>query len=253
MLRLETTRSCNPGPMHHETGGSYDINYLFITPNQVGSDEVPYNCINFFSTPLLFYPECRFSIPNNIRLNTVLKDFKPDVIHLMTEFNLGFAGLQYAKKYGIPVISNYSTNFDMIFSQYHLDILSKPLNKYLSWFHSEANLTVTPSRDSKNVLNDMGVNNVELFQRGIDTSKFSPALRDDALRREMGITNRIAMLYVGRVSAKKDLHLLVSVMENLNKLYKERITLIIAGDGPMKAELEHKLPRSMIHLPLLKL
>ncbi len=225
---------------------SHNINYLFITPNQVGSDEVPYNCIHFFSTPLIFYPECRFSIPNNIRLATVLKDFKPDIIHLMTEFNLGFAGLQYAKKNHIPVISNYSTNFDTIFAQYHFQILSKPLKKYLSWFHSEANLTVTPSNDSKEVLHNMGVDHVKLFQRGIDTSKFSPALRDDDLRRKLGLTNRIALLYVGRISAEKDLHLLAAMMEDLNPLYKERITLVLAGDGPMKAELEERLPSNTV-------
>jgi len=52
----------------------------------------------------------------------------------------------------------------------------------------------------------------------------------------------LVFLYVGRLSWEKDLFVLQGAMEELNKKYKDRIGLLITGDGPMKKELENNMP-----------
>ncbi len=222
------------------------ICYIFITPEQKGEECCPYNVQTFFSTPFLFYPECRVPLPNMLKLNKTMSDFKPDIIFLMTEFTIGLSGLVYGKKHGIPVVSNYSTNFGTILGAYNMNIFEKPLNKYLRWFHGEASLTVTPSDESVKCLHDMGITRCEVFSRGIDADLFSPDKRDHQLRRSYKVDYRIVLLYVGRISAEKDLFMLQEMMNTLNEHYKQRITLMMTGDGPMKKTLKESMPDNVI-------
>lgn len=222
------------------------IEYVFITPEQKNEQILPYNMQSFFSTPFILYPECRFTLPNMIRLNKLMDDFRPDLIFLMTEFGMGLSGLIYGKKHGIPVISNYSTNFSAIIRQYKLGVLGKALDNYLGWFHSEANLCVTPSMESSKELQKYGVREISIFSRGIDCGNFSPEKRNDEFRKFYAVEDKILLLYVGRLSPEKDLDILKASMIKLNEVYKDKISLIITGEGPMKAELEQTMPDNVI-------
>ncbi len=196
---------------------SRNIEYIFITPEQKNEGAIPYNMETFFSSPFVLYPECRFTLPNMFRLNKRMDTFKPDLIFTMTEFTMGLSGLMYGKKHKIPVVSNYSTHFGTILKSYKLGVLEKPLEKYLTWFHNEADLTVTPSEESKEVLKDMGVLQTEIFGRGIDFDRFAPNHRNRSLREELGIDDKLVLLYVGRVSSEKDLDVLRDAMHRLNE------------------------------------
>jgi glycosyltransferase involved in cell wall biosynthesis len=220
--------------------------YLFITPEQAGTDSIPYNIESFFSAPFFLYPECRFTLPNMAKLSKKLGDFRPDVIFLMTEFNMGLTGLMYGKKHGIPVVSNYSTNFGTILKSYNLWFLEKSLEKYLLWFHNEAHLTVTPSVETKTQLLGKGIKRVALFSRGIDETLFSPSKRSDALRESWQAEGRTVLLYVGRLSYEKDLFLLIEGMAHLNRSHREEVVLVVTGEGPMMAQLKEKMPENVI-------
>lgn len=223
-----------------------EIDYIFITPDQKIEQTVPYNIETFFSTPFLLYPECRLSLPNVLRMNKTLDEFKPDIIFLMTEFSMGLSGLSYGKKHGIPVVSNYSTNFTTILHSYKLGVFEKALEKYLIWFHNEADRSVTPSYESAKVLKRFGVRKVSIFSRGIDYDRFSPEKRDIVFRKSCLDGGKILMLYVGRLSPEKDLHILRESMLRLNEKYKDRIALVVTGEGPMKDELEQTMPDNVI-------
>ena len=224
------------------------IEYIFITPEQKQKTEqiLPYNMESFFSTPFILYPECRFTLPNMLRLNRVIGDFQPDIIFLMTEFSMGLSGLIYGKKHGIPVISNYSTNFTTIIRQYKFGVLEKALDNYLRWFHNEADLCVTPSKESGKELEKFGVNEISIFSRGIDFDNFSPEKRNSDFKKIYGVEDKILLLYVGRLSMEKDLAVLRDSMFKLNELYKDKIALIVTGEGPMKSELEQTMPDNVI-------
>jgi len=225
---------------------SEHIDYIFITPDQKSESNIPYNMEKFFSAPLAFYPECRITVLNWVRMNKRLDDFKPDVIFLMTEFSVGLSGLRYGKKKGIPVVSNYSTNFGTILGSYKLSPFIKPLNKYLTWFHNEANLTVTPSRESEKVLKSLEVVHTAIFTRGIDFHRFSPKKASKKFREDYKIGDRISLLYVGRLSPEKDLDVLRDAMFLLNQEFGDRISLTITGDGPMKDEVVETMPDNVV-------
>lgn len=222
------------------------MEYMFAAPEQGETGSVPYNVETFFSAPFVLYPECRFTVPNMFRLSRKLETFKPDMIFLMTEAAVGLSGLLYAKQHGIPVVSNYSTNFTTILDSYNLSLFTGPLEKYLAWFHSFADFTVTPSEESEKVLHGMGVLETGIFGRGIDFDNFNPIKRSRDLRRSLGVEDRVMLLYVGRISPEKDLAMLPGVMERLNAGYGDRISLVMTGDGPMREELEQRMPENVI-------
>jgi glycosyltransferase involved in cell wall biosynthesis len=221
------------------------IEYIFIAPDQKIEQRIPYNIEAFFSTPFILYPECRFSLPNLLRMNKTLDEFKPDIIFLMTEFSIGFSGLTYGKKHGIPVVSNYSTNFTTILHNYKLGVFEKALEKYLIWFHNEADRSVTPSHESAKILKRFGVRQVSIFSRGIDYDRFTPEKRDMVFRKSC-MDDKILLLYVGRLSPEKDLNILSESMQKLNEKHKDRIALVVTGEGPMKDELEQTMPDNVI-------
>lgn len=100
-----------------------NVEYKVFVPKY--DDSIDLRTERFYSLKFFLYPECRLAIPNLFRISRILSDFKPDIIHLMTEFNMGFTGLYYGKKYNIPTISNYTTNFSQYANYYKLDFLKQ--------------------------------------------------------------------------------------------------------------------------------
>lgn len=209
--------------------------YIFLAPEFEEKEEglYSYNVERFFSLKFILYPECRISFPTTRKLDRVLDAFQPDIIQCMTEFNMGVSGLGYAKKRNIPVVTNYTTNFYKYLKYYNLSFLENVCWKYMQWFHNQSNQTLCPSNNTIDVLEKNGIENVGLFGRGVDCQQFSPTKRSDTLRKTLGIDDKLAFLYVGRVSVEKDLDILFKAYNRLQETHGKEIALIITGDGPM--------------------
>lgn len=222
------------------------IEYIFLTPDHPTKDFHNYNIEKFFSTCFFLYPECRFTFPNLLRINHILDQFKPDIIQLMTEFNVGLSGLVYAKQHNIPYITNFSTNYESILASYNMGILQRPMWRYCKKFHSGAVFTLTPSKETEKYIHSKGITRTKIFTRGIDFECFHPNHRNDSLRKSLNIEEKIVLLYVGRVSPEKGLSLLRESMIRLNEKYNDRIALIVTGEGPMLPELMATMPKNVI-------
>lgn len=223
-----------------------NIEYLIFAPDNDIKKNENYNIQRFFSIKFFLYPECRIAFPNTFRLNAALSDFKPDIIQLMTEFNMGLAGLRYGKKHGIPTISNYTTNFCQYLDYYNLDFLNNHIWNYMRWFHNQNNLTLCPSEEIKRFLKKEGISNTNIFSRGIDSINFNPELRNDDLRQKIGINDKLVFLYVGRVSPEKDLDILIDAYKKIYKKYKDKVALIITGEGPYLEKCKNDFPKGTI-------
>jgi glycosyltransferase involved in cell wall biosynthesis len=209
-----------------------NIEYLIFAPDSYTEVDGDYNIQRFLSFKFFMYPECRFTLPNVQRIKNSLIQFKPDIIHIMTEFSMGVTGLSYGKKLGIPTVSNYTTNFAQYMKYYNLDILEGAAWNYMRWFHNQNDMTLCPSEETRRLLKNNGIHNTDIFSRGIDFNSFKPELRSSELRRNLGVENKIVLLYVGRVAPEKDIDVLYKAYIELKAQYKNCIELIITGDGP---------------------
>lgn len=225
-----------------------EIDYMVFAPETPGEKEVVYekNIQRLLSLPFVLYPELRISLPNYIKIRNQLKDFNPDIIHLVTPFNIGLSGFKYARRNNIPFVSSYHTNFDQYLDYYNLQLLEKPVWSYLRWFHNQSFINFCPSQSTMEDLKEKGFINLDVWKRGIDTNQFSPDYRDEDLRRKYNLNDKIVLLYVGRVAPEKNLKLLINSIKILNNKYHDKIALLITGDGPSTKEIKKTSPDNVV-------
>ena len=109
------------------------------------------------SVPLFLYPDVQWAFP---RFGEVLEDatrFRPDVVHVATEFAMGVTGARVARRLGVPLVASAHTNYDQYAGRYGMDWVLRPGWRYLRWFYSQASLVLCPSRFYQDYLHVRGV------------------------------------------------------------------------------------------------
>lgn len=214
-----------------------NIEYKFFIPGK--ENEKKDNIVSFSSFNFFLYPERKIAIPRYREIRTNLDEFKPDLIFIVTPFAIGLTGFRYAKEKGIPVVSNYSTDFPRYLKHYKLEILENAVWSFFRWFHSFSYINLCPSIATKTDMERHGITNVELWGRGIETSEFSPKQRSEDLRKKYCDEDEKVLLYVGRVAPEKELEVLMDAVKILNKK-NLKFKLLVIGDGPSKQEFENQ-------------
>ena len=106
-----------------------NIDHVFFIPEckeDRGTADT-YPVVRFPSLPFALYPQVRLAITTTYAIRKKLQEFKPDVVHIVTEFSMGFAGLSAARQLNLPVVMSYHTNFDQYLEHYKLELLEEPL------------------------------------------------------------------------------------------------------------------------------
>jgi phosphatidylinositol alpha 1,6-mannosyltransferase len=200
----------------------------------------------FYSLKLFLYPECRLALPNPFRIHDSLNRFKPDLIHSMTEFNMGITGLHYGNKNDIPTISSYTTNFSQYADYYRMSMLKQPIWEYMRWFHNQNQLTLCATEEARKLLHRNGIHRTGIFSRGVDTLLYSPGRRNNTLREMLGVKDKKVFLYVGRVSFEKDLDVFSSSCQHIKAQYGDQAAFMVTGDGPYVEKCRHMMPPEII-------
>jgi glycosyltransferase involved in cell wall biosynthesis len=198
----------------------------------------PTDCIP--SVPLPGYPEARLTLPPPGRLEAVLRQFRPDVVHLATEGPLGLAALRAARHLRLPCVSSYHTNFAMYLEAYRLGACTALAWKYLRWFHNRTLATLCPTASLQQTLSERGFERVAVWSRGVDSTLFAPERRRDALRAQRGVgPDEVVLLYVGRLAAEKNVEAILAAFRLLHG-WGTPVRLWVVGDGPARAQLERQ-------------
>ncbi len=187
------------------------------------------------------YPEVVVA-PYSARLGPLLRQWRPDIIHLAGPFVLGRQGAAAARALGVPVAAHYQTDLAGYADHFGLGFLAPLVWRRLLDIHNGADVTFAPTRSIADELRGRGMARVHVSGRGVDTTLFSPARRDAGARaRFTGGTDRPILLYVGRVSPEKNVDLLRAVARALP------YPLVVVGDGPVLGELTAELSRYNVH------
>lgn len=141
-------------------------------------------------------------------------------VHIATEGSIGLAARYYCKKYK----KRYTTSFHTRYPEYlyeHAYIPPRITSRYFRWFHRNSNCVMVPTPAMVDYCSKMGINNVKIWSRGVDTNLFKPS--------DWTNTGVIRAVYVGRVSAEKNL---IEYLEVSNP----NIVKYVIGDGPQLDE-----------------
>ena len=108
--------------------------------------------------------------------------------------------------------------------------------------HSMADLVLVTSPQLKEEFEANGINRVAVWRKGIDTVRFSPTFKSQAMRDQLGggpaplpgaQPESPLMIYVGRLAVEKRLQDLLPVL-----VAHPKVRLALVGTGPAREELE---------------
>lgn len=196
--------------------------------------------------PIPRYPHLRMGLPARKALVALWALRRPDVVHIATEGPLGWSALQAARKLRIPVSSDFRTNFHAYSRHYGMGWLHKPIAAYLRKFHNLAHCTMVPTAALQASLLGMGFERLFVVARGVDTQRFHPMHRSDALRAAWGVApDESVALSVGRLAAEKNLELLARAFAAMHAA-NPKWRLVVVGDGPERAAFQHLCPQAVM-------
>jgi glycosyltransferase involved in cell wall biosynthesis len=192
--------------------------------------------------PLPRYPGLRLGLPAKRTLIRMWRARRPDIVQVVTEGPLGASAVAAAERLGIPVVSEFHTNFHTYSRHYGFGVLSGAVAGYLRRLHSRADTTLVPTEEMRELLEASGYRRLKVVGRGIDTAAFGPGHRSAELRRAWGAgPHDLVALYVGRVAPEKNLELFVGAVDAMRTVAPST-RVVIVGDGPAAAGLRRRHP-----------
>ncbi len=192
--------------------------------------------------PIPRYPGLRMGLPCGRALRACWRQARPDVVHLVTEGPLGLSALRAARALGLPVVSDFRTNFHAYSAHYRLGWLRRPLLAYLRAFHNRTAATLVPTEALRRELAAAGFERLRVVARGVDAQRFAPTHRSAALRAQWGADARtMVALYVGRLAPEKNLATVFAAWDAMRE-DEPRLRLVLVGDGPERERLQRERP-----------
>lgn len=178
-------------------------------------------------------------VPTTV-VDSELREFQPDIIHLASPFVLGAAGAFSARQLRIPAVALYQTDVAGFATKYQLSALAFGVWEWLRTIHNSCQMTLAPSSLTIADLEHHHIKNVRHWGRGVDAVRFHPSKRSESLRKQWDPTgNKRIVGFVGRLAAEKGVHRLSALND------REDIQLVIVGDGPERPLLEAQLPKAV--------
>ncbi|EST21352.1 glycosyltransferase family 4 protein [Streptomyces roseochromogenus] len=203
-------------------------------PGSGPDTDAPCPVVRIPSLPLPGYPQVRVALPSR-RLAAALVEHRADLVHLASPFVLGVRGMAAAARLGIPAVAVYQTDLAG-YARTYMGAGEAAAWRRIRSVHAAADRTLAPSSAALGDLEAHGVPRVRLWPRGVDTVRFRPDLRDEALRRELAPNGEVIVGYVGRLAPEKHVELLAGACG------LPGVKVVIVGDGPSHAHLTEALP-----------
>jgi glycosyltransferase involved in cell wall biosynthesis len=210
--------------------------------------------VNLKSTPFFVEFERNVAFYSYSKLQQELEEFQPDVIHVDEPERLfvGFwrvAGKDYAKKYSIPCISFFRTNFLEYLEDFFplpkplLNLLTSLIRKLIIYVYNSYDLTLVTSKVTEPKIRKIGIKNIRYSNLlGFDASKFNPQLRQaDFFQTNYNLPeldDKVKLIFLGRLTPDKGWGFTLKALPKLfQTIDKNKIAILIAGDGEMKSEI----------------
>lgn len=192
--------------------------------------------------PIPGYPELKSGFPAKNRLLRLWREQRPDIVHIATEGPLGWSACSTARKLGIPVSTDFHTNFHNYSEHYGIGWLTSHIAAYLRHFHNRTDCTLVPTAALRDELTQQGYRDVKVVSRGVDAELFHPDKRSMELRRAWGAADDTPVaILVSRIAPEKNLPVVIEAFEQM-RVARPDAKLVMVGDGPARAALEKQHP-----------
>ena len=176
-----------------------------------------------------------------------IKKFNPDVIHIHTEFGVGYSGAVAAKALNVPLIYTLHTMYDdylyYIVSKPLLRIAKKSAHAYAKSLAERATCLTGPSKKVEEFFRQCSVQKpVYVIPNPVETDLFCPnpkylAVKSEIRNRFQIAPNDCLLCFCGRLGKEKNVNTLLDYWAQTIRS-DEHCQLLIIGDGPARKELQ---------------
>lgn len=221
---------------------------LIFSPQGGITDFESFPVVGMKSSAFPLYPELRLALPR-ASMRGILAGFKPDILHVADPALLGIAGLYYGGgQHGgalhLPLVISYHTDLPQYLHYYGLGFLERHVWKILRIRHRRAAINLCTSTLMEAQLREHGIDRVALWPGGVDADLFTPDRRSAEMRHRLtnGHPEAPLLLYIGRLSAEKNIEVLRSWLIGFPEA-----RLALVGDGPQRKHLEQHFQNLPVH------
>jgi glycosyltransferase involved in cell wall biosynthesis len=188
---------------------------------------------------LPYCPGLRFGVPSLTGAVQALAEGEFDLIHVCSPGPVGVVGALVGRSLGLPLIGSHHTELVTYASlRTGSSELTDAMASVMGAFYGACELVLSPSPSSDRALEALSVPLQKLirWQRGVDTSRFSPALR----ARGTLAQDSTNVLYAGRLEQEKGIALLADAFLRARR-DEHSLRLVLAGGGGGEAYLRSRL------------
>lgn len=186
----------------------------------------------FNTRPCPGYAGIDLAIRPRKHLQTLLLQYNPDAIHIVTEGPLGWAARSICIKEGWFFTSAFHTKFPEIFKA----SLGVPVflgYTVLKHFHQPSSGVMVPTQSVLEGLQKRGFRNLKSWSHGVDTELFR-FHEKPAEFPALGRLPRPISLFVGRISYEKNIQAFLDLDIPGSK--------VVSGVGPLESDLKRRYP-----------
>lgn len=190
------------------------------------------------------YPEQKLNYPPFLEMLKYCYERDFTHIHSATPGPIGIAALAIARILRLPIYGTYHTALPQYAQVLTNDgAVEELVWKYTLWYYEQMDLIFVPSQSTGDELVQKGISpyKIRLFPRGIDVARFHPSKRNEDLSLKYKLADGVRLLYVGRISKEKNLHLLERTFKQLVRSVTADVRLVIVGDGPYLKEMQENM------------
>ena len=185
----------------------------------------------------------------NSKAMKIVKDLKPDLVHVNTEAGIGTFGRIVARRLHIPLVYTYHTMFEdytyyVTKSNGIFDRMAKSfVRKFSKLLANNTTEFISPSDKTKDAIRNYGYDSyVNVVPTGIDFSKYDKKMinmdKVNKLKAEHELDDCFTVLSLGRVAKEKSIDICIKGFKKFSHSYKGKTKMLIVGGGPNLSELQ---------------
>ena len=185
-----------------------------------------------------FYAGLRVGVPSLPATVEALAEGRYDLVHLCSPGPAGVAASLIARTMELPLVGSYHTELGAYAGLRSGDQrLRAGMDATLAAFYGLCSVVLSPSDAADESLRELGVpsSRIARWDRGVDTERFDPALREPPAR-----PGELTVLYAGRLTKEKGVGLLADAFIRAHTR-DPRLRLVLAGGGPEEQALRERL------------
>lgn len=194
---------------------------------------------------IFLYPDARYSLRFHDPLIRELIEWKPDLVHLHTEFASKHLAMRIIRHVHCPYVFSCHTIFEQYvrYATANLFSLRWYITLKMGIIYRHASVLIVPSKKMKRIIRSYHVRRpIAVIPTGIDLNRYQKRIDADQKKEllqslHLDDTNKI-LVVLSRLSREKNIEELIRYMPSLLK-EDDEIRMIIVGEGPDKKHLAH--------------